>query len=78
MARESKTNIMATHGYGPVFGEPSLREQLAKDMSHRYNAAIRDTEIAITSGCNLAAGVTFHALASPGEAVVLPTPWYFK
>jgi DNA-binding transcriptional MocR family regulator len=78
MCRESKINIMATHGYGPVFGEPSLRDQLAKDLSKRYKASIKNTEIAITSGCNLAAGVTFHALACPGEAVVLPTPWYFK
>jgi aspartate/methionine/tyrosine aminotransferase len=78
MERESKENVMATHGYGPVFGEPSLRKELAKDMNQRYNGSIKDTEVAITSGCNLAAGVTFHALASPGEAVVLPTPWYFK
>jgi aspartate/methionine/tyrosine aminotransferase len=78
MSRESKVNVMATHGYGHVFGESSLREQLAKDMNKRYNGSIKDTEVAITSGCNLAAAVTFHALASPGEAVVLPTPWYFK
>lgn len=78
MLEASQENIMETHGYGPVFGDSSLREELAKDINRIYNGSIRDSEVAITSGCNLAAGVTFHALASPGEAVVLPTPWYFK
>jgi len=74
----NKENVMETHGYGPVFGDPTLRKELANDINQMYKGNVKDTEIAITSGCNLAAGVTFHALASPGEAVVLPTPWYFK
>lgn len=78
MASETSRNSMEAHGYGPVFGDASLRESLARDISERYLGSVSAKEVAITSGCNLAAGVTFHALARPGEAVVLPTPWYFK
>lgn len=78
MTKEREVNIMESHGYGPVFGDASLRKQLAKDLTNRYLGLVKDAEVAITSGGNLAAGVIFHALASPGEAIVLPTPWYFK
>jgi aspartate/methionine/tyrosine aminotransferase len=78
MAASSKENIMETHGYGPVFGDESLRKSLANDLNLRYKGKILAEEVAITSGGNLAAAVTFHALASPGDAIVLPTPWYFK
>ncbi|UZJ56109.1 hypothetical protein CBS101457_005429 [Exobasidium rhododendri] len=78
MTEASQENVMETHGYGPVFGDPLLRKELVNDINLKYKGSVKETEVAITSGCNLAAGVTFQALAGPGEAVVLPTPWYFN
>lgn len=68
----------ATAGYGPIEGDPALREALAADMARAYAAPITADDIAITAGCNLAFGMAMAVLAAPGDAVILPTPWYFN
>ena len=68
----------ATHLYGPVLGLPELRERLARQMGTIYGGEIAAQQVAITSGCNQAFCATISALAGPGDAVILPTPWYFN
>lgn len=68
----------ASSGYGPIDGEPRLREALAADMSRAYGAAITGTDVAITAGGNLAFTMAMTVLATGGGRVVLPTPWYFN
>jgi aspartate/methionine/tyrosine aminotransferase len=65
-------------GYGAIDGDPPLREALADDMSSFYGAGIKAADIAITAGCNLAFAMTMAVLAEPGQAVMLPAPWYFN
>ncbi|MGK7865887.1 aminotransferase [Falsiroseomonas sp. E2-1-a20] len=65
-------------GYGAIDGDPPLRKALADDMSAVYRAGIKAADIAITAGCNLAFAMTMAVLAEPGEAVMLPAPWYFN
>ncbi|PWN91949.1 PLP-dependent transferase [Acaromyces ingoldii] len=78
MSQEAKRAPMETHGYGHVFGDASLRQALSHDLSTVYGAEVSVDKVACTAGCNMAAAVVFHALAQPGEAIVLPTPWYFN
>lgn len=81
MESKARINPMETHGYGGVFGDLTLRKALADDINHVYcdgQPVVEPANVAITSGCNLAAAVTFHALAEPGDAIVLPVPWYFN
>jgi aspartate/methionine/tyrosine aminotransferase len=47
-------------------------------MSSFYGARIGAAEVAITAGCNLAFAMALAAVAGEGEAVLLPTPWYFN
>lgn len=68
----------AAAGYGPIDGDPALREALAADMAAAYAAPIGAADIAITAGCNLAFSMAMAVLAAPGDRVVLPTPWYFN
>lgn len=68
----------ATAGYGPIAGDPALRAALAADMAGFYGAPIAPAEVAITAGCNLAFAMAMQVLAAEGEAVLLPTPWYFN
>ncbi len=68
----------AAAGYGPIDGDPGLRAALAYDMAGFYGAPIETAEVAITSGGNLAFTMTMSVLAGQGEAVMLPTPWYFN
>ena len=64
--------------YGPIVGDPGLRAALAGDINDVYGAAVTPADLAITSGCNQAFFVAMLALAKAGDAVILPTPWYFN
>ena len=68
----------AAAGYGAIEGDAALREALAADMSGFYGAAIKPEHTAITAGCNLAFAMAATVAAAPGEAVMLPAPWYFN
>jgi aspartate/methionine/tyrosine aminotransferase len=68
----------ACAGYGPIAGDAALREALAADVSAFYRAPVAATSVAITAGCNLAFAMAMQVLAAEGEAVLLPTPWYFN
>lgn len=68
----------ATSSYGPIDGEPALRDALAADMARAYGGAITGADVAITAGGNLAFTMTMTVLAAGGGRVVLPAPWYFN
>lgn len=68
----------AAAGYGPIDGEPALRAALAGDISRFYGATVETGDVAITSGGNLAFTMAMTTLAGQGEAVMLPSPWYFN
>lgn len=68
----------ASASYGPIDGEPALRGALAADISGFYGARVTTEDVAITSGGNLAFTMAMTVLAGQGEAVMLPSPWYFN
>lgn len=75
---EIALNDAEAHLYGPVLGLPALREKVAATWSDAYGGTIEPLQIAITSGCNQAFTAAISTLAGEGDAVVLPTPWYFN
>ena len=68
----------AAHTYGPVLGLPELRAEIASQWSTAYGGSITPGQVAITSGCNQAFCAALATLTAPGDAVILPTPWYFN
>ena len=64
--------------YGPIAGDAALRAVYATHVSELYGAAVEPGEVAITAGCNLAFAMTAMLLAKAGDAILLPTPWYFN
>ena len=64
--------------YGPINGDPELRQAYAAELSRLYEGRIEPADTAITAGCNLAFFAAMMLLAHRGEAVLLPTPWYFN
>ncbi|MRX50337.1 aminotransferase [Paracoccus sp. S-4012] len=66
------------HLYGPVLGNPDLRETVAAEWSRAYAADIRPANVAISQGCNQAFCAAIATLAGPGDEVILPVPWYFN
>jgi len=67
-----------THLYGPVLGLPALRQEVAARWSVSYGGSIDPGDVAITTGCNQAFCAALATLAAPGDAVMLPVPWYFN
>ncbi len=68
----------ANAGYGPIDGEAALRTALAEDTARFYGADITPADVVITAGGNLAFSMVMAALLGQGDAVALPTPWYFN
>ncbi len=64
--------------YGPIQGDPALREAYAAHLRGLYDGGCEARHVAITAGCNQAYFVAMMALAGRGEAVIVPTPWYFN
>jgi aspartate/methionine/tyrosine aminotransferase len=67
-----------THLYGPVLGLPALRDEIARQWSGASGGEIAPADVAITAGCNQAFCAALATLAGPGDAVLLPVPWYFN
>ncbi len=68
----------ATTAYGPIAGEDDLRARYAAHIGDIYGAAISQTDVAITTGCNQAFFIALMAVAKAGASVLLPEPWYFN
>lgn len=66
------------HLYGPVLGNPDLREAVAAEWTAAYGADIQPAQVAITQGCNQAFCAALASLAGQGDEVVIPVPWYFN
>jgi aspartate/methionine/tyrosine aminotransferase len=64
--------------YGPVPGEYDLRQAYAAHVSDLYGAEILPEQISITAGCNQAFVIATMLVAGAGDAIILPSPWYFN
>lgn len=67
-----------TLAYGHITGDLALRESFAAETNRIYGGAVTADEVAITAGANLASFAVTMALAGPGDAIMLPVPWYFN
>ena len=67
-----------SHIYGPVLGNPALRQEIAQQWSAIYAGDIKAEDVAITAGCNQAFCAALATAVAPGDAVILPVPWYFN
>ena len=67
-----------SHLYGPVLGLPELRAEVAAQWSAGYGGQVSPDQVAITAGCNQAFCAVMATLAGAGDAVILPTPYYFN
>ena len=64
--------------YTDIFGLPELRETLAAHMSADYAGNITPAEVCVTAGCNMAFSAAMMALASAGDNVIVPVPYFFN
>jgi aspartate/methionine/tyrosine aminotransferase len=68
----------AAASYGSIYGDADLRAAYGAHLSQVYGAAVKPGETMITSGCNQAFIIAVMALAKAGDAIIVPSPWYFN
>jgi aspartate/methionine/tyrosine aminotransferase len=66
------------HRYGPVEGLPALIARIAEKIAAENGIQPRGNRIVVTAGSNLAFMNAVLAVASPGDEVILPVPYYFN
>ena len=71
-------NDVDCHLYGAVLGMDTLRKEVANQWSTSYRGELGQENVGITSGCNQAFCAAISSLCGPGDAVILPAPWYFN
>ncbi len=67
------------HKYQPVEGIAPLREAIASKLQAENNINVNaDTKIVVTAGGNMAFMNAILAITSPGDEIIIQTPYYFN
>jgi aspartate aminotransferase len=64
--------------YGPVAGEPALREAIASKMSRDNGIPTSASQVLVTNGGKQALYNLFQVLLDPGDEVLLPSPYWLS
>ena len=70
--------LAENHLYGDVLGDIPLREKISDLWNEEYSSSICIDNVAITSGCNQAFCAAISTIASAGDSILVPVPWYFN
>ena len=73
-----QTLLIENHLYGEVLGDIPLRKEITKIWNSEYGSSICLNNVAITSGCNQAFCATISTIATVGDSILIPVPWYFN
>jgi aspartate aminotransferase len=64
--------------YGPVAGEPALREAIATKLTRENGIPTSASQVLITNGGKQALYNLFQVLLDPGDEVLLPSPYWLS
>ncbi len=64
--------------YGPVAGEPALRQDIAAKLSVENGVPTTIDQVLVTNGGKQALYNLFQVLLSPGDEVLLPSPFWLS
>lgn len=64
--------------YGPVAGEPALREAIAAKLTHENQVPTRPEQVLVSNGGKQALYNLFQVLLNTGDEVLLPAPYWLS
>jgi aspartate aminotransferase len=64
--------------YGPVAGEPALREAIAAKISGENGVPTRPEQVLVTNGGKQALYNLFQVFLDPGDEILLPSPYWLS
>ena len=70
--------LTENHLYGDVLGDIPLRKEIVNLWNEEYSSSICINNVAITSGCNQAFCAAISTIATAGDSILVPVPWYFN
>jgi aspartate/methionine/tyrosine aminotransferase len=62
--------------YGPLHGTPRLRAATAQLLSTTWHAPVDPNHLVVVSGASAALDIIASVLCDPGEAIIMPAPYY--
>jgi aspartate/methionine/tyrosine aminotransferase len=66
----------ADYHYAPLHGTHALRAMLAPFLGKLFGAALDAEDLVVVSGASAALDIVASALCNPGDAIVVPAPYY--
>ena len=70
------TDVPRLHAYAPVQGEPALLDAIARKVKRRCDVTLDRECVQVMSGATAGLGVVANVLLSPGDEVILPSPFW--
>jgi aspartate aminotransferase len=64
--------------YGPVAGEPALRQAIAAKLTNENGVPTNPSQVLVTNGGKQALYNLFQVLLGPGDEVLLPSPFWLS
>jgi aspartate aminotransferase len=64
--------------YGPVAGEPALRQAIAAKLTDENRVPTKPSQVLVTNGGKQALYNLFQVLLGPGDEVLLPSPFWLS
>lgn len=64
------------HGYTPAPGLPAARKAVAASLNRRFGTSYRMEDIFMTVGAAASVSCALHALTSPGDEVIVVSPYF--
>lgn len=76
LAKLAASETKGLHGYMPNAGYPETRAAMARKVSREQGVAIDYTHIVMSVGAAGAMNAVFKAILSPGDEVLVPSPFF--
>lgn len=64
------------HGYTPAAGLPQARKAVADSLNRRFSTSYGLEDLYLTCGAAASISITLHALANPGDEVIVIAPYF--
>ncbi len=64
------------HGYTSAPGAPDVRQAIADDLNHRFNANVSAEHLYLTCGAAASLTIALSALVETGQEVIIPAPFF--
>lgn len=71
-----KLSPVELHAYSPASGIPAVRAAVAESIARRYGIPAKADHVYMTVGAAASIAISLGAISSPGDEVIVPTPYF--